>query len=1316
MKAVAAIVALLAIAALTALGGNTTPAAAQQSLPAPAQVAVANGPNPGEVIIGWTKVPDAAFYRIGWVASNDYQAISAAGGNPLEALAFIDVSNRGQNVHTLKRLTPGVEYNFLVGSNDARYGRPKYSPAGASLTLNSSPGSAIGSASAKVTWKAVAGAKFYRIAWAAVDDQQAISAAGGNLLEAFAFIDVSNRGQTEHTVTRLTPGIEYQFIVGSKDNLHGTPQWFSGPTTLTPGSSQSGTGKMYWTDVDTGKIHRANLDGTQVEEIPIPGRDIPHGIALDLSAGKMYWTHLDIGKIRRANLDGTQVEDLIASGLGTPWGIVLDVPAGKMYWADYQRDKIQRANLDGSQIEDLVTGLGNVHSIDLDTIAGKIYWADHQRDKIQRANLDGSQVEDLVTRGRYGHPWGIALDVSAGKMYWTVLGAGKIYRANLDGSDVQDLVTSDRLRSTHGIALDVSSGKMYWTDISGGKIQRANLDGTQVEDLVTSGLVHPDFIVLSVTSTQSTYLQSMPQLYWVDEEAQKIQRTAGGGRQVEDQLTAAQGLNKPGSIALDLDAGKMYYTDDGEGVIGRANLDGSDVQILAMANDPVGIALDLGARKMYWIERTQGEIWRADLEGDGSEAVVSWMGGFEPYQIALDPSERKMYVTLRKAHGIVRLNLDDPADFSDFAFLQPSVGTSAIADPMGLALDLSRGRMYWTERHQPADKIRRANLDGSGAQDLITSAGHSLSGIALDVVVGKMYWTDEVAGAIKRADLDGGNEQTVVTGLNAPEGIAFTHNDRAVLEALYNAAGGNEWTYSTNWFEPDLSTWLGVTVEEATGRVTRLDLNDLNLIGEIPEELEYLTALETLRLEGNELEGCMPQGGNLPSAVEAGRQEWKAKVIKDFGARGGDPDAPVWQYMLFSASLAAVEFGGTSLQRVTTHFIAPSFSLGLPPCPPEAPFPADWPSRADETTKTDAVALLAIRYYYVTTHGNEANGANKLNVDGGWNGSLLAYASNPRSADCLANDPFAGIHGVTAEEIDGCYRVTRLNFADRGLQGGIPPDIARLGELKRLNLSQNQLTGTIPPELGNLSNLYLLALNDNRLSGAIPAALGNLDGGTLDDDSYAALALSAAGREILDLHLQENQLSGFIPPALANIGYLRTMKIDPQSNAAGEYNLEGCLPSNLVLDTIGVLPKVATSLIGKTADKAKDLLGVATPTDKIEGAVNDGLLETQSIQRRLDGLEGETREKQLERIEGMAGNVVDASKDTVKLVDEHGSFDSSTPYLSEDLMAKILLKGTASLLKLMSEVMSIVESRIADALGLGDREDVACGQFENAGS
>ena len=77
-------------------------------LPAPTGITVHNGNNTGEAIVSWHAVPDAAFYRIGWVALPDYQATVDAGRDWLEAFHFLDAANTGQTQWTLSRLAPGI--------------------------------------------------------------------------------------------------------------------------------------------------------------------------------------------------------------------------------------------------------------------------------------------------------------------------------------------------------------------------------------------------------------------------------------------------------------------------------------------------------------------------------------------------------------------------------------------------------------------------------------------------------------------------------------------------------------------------------------------------------------------------------------------------------------------------------------------------------------------------------------------------------------------------------------------------------------------------------------------------------------------------------------------------------------------------------------------------------------------------------------------------------------------------------------------------------------------------------------------------------
>ena len=127
MKAMVVALSLAAGLLVVVAVSLAAPAGAQGGLAAPGNVRVVDGANAGEVTVSWDGVDDAAFYRIGWVASDRIAAVQAAGQEWLDAFAFADVANRGQTAHTLTDLAPGVRYAFSIGSIDARFGAARWS-------------------------------------------------------------------------------------------------------------------------------------------------------------------------------------------------------------------------------------------------------------------------------------------------------------------------------------------------------------------------------------------------------------------------------------------------------------------------------------------------------------------------------------------------------------------------------------------------------------------------------------------------------------------------------------------------------------------------------------------------------------------------------------------------------------------------------------------------------------------------------------------------------------------------------------------------------------------------------------------------------------------------------------------------------------------------------------------------------------------------------------------------------------------------------------------------------------------------------------
>jgi sugar lactone lactonase YvrE len=265
----------------------------------------------------------------------------------------------------------------------------------------------------------------------------------------------------------------------------------------------SKAGKIYWTEYETGRVRRANLDGSEVETLILA--DGPVGIALDPDAGRIYWTTDGPypWRIQYAALDGSGVRDLLSGRfLNRPTDIVLQLnPEKKLFWGETVAGRIRSANLDGTAIEDIVSsGLGvedragsevtAVYGMALDPKKRALYWSELTNGLIQRRGIaDG---DDRIWRDRSGgvsSPVGLAVDVVERKLYWADQGSTTLQRADLDGGNLETLMTrAQGLARPWALALDHERRKVYWTDIASDTIRRADVDGGHAELVVR---LHP---------------------------------------------------------------------------------------------------------------------------------------------------------------------------------------------------------------------------------------------------------------------------------------------------------------------------------------------------------------------------------------------------------------------------------------------------------------------------------------------------------------------------------------------------------------------------------------------------------------------------------------------------------------------------------------------------------------------------------------------------------------------------------------------------------------------------------------------------------
>jgi len=103
-----------------------------------------------------------------------------------------------------------------------------------------------------------------------------------------------------------------------------------------------------------------------------------------------------------------------------------------------------------------------------------------------------------------------------------------------------------------------------------------------------------------------------------------------------------------------------------------------------------------------------------------------------------------------------------------------------------------QGKLYWTDTL--TDKIQRANLDGSGIEDILSINDPAV--LQLDVDGGRMYWVStypaEGLYRVHRAGLNGSNLETIHEVTNPVAGIALNPLAGKLYYAVHDCPGNSK--------------------------------------------------------------------------------------------------------------------------------------------------------------------------------------------------------------------------------------------------------------------------------------------------------------------------------------------------------------------------------------------------------------------------------------------------------------------------------------------------------------------------------------------
>ena len=297
----------------------------------------------------------------------------------------------------------------------------------------------------------------------------------------------------------------------------------------------------------------------------------------------------------------------------------------------------------------------------------------------------------------------------------------------------------------------------------------------------------------TILKSQRAQAATTPRLFVLELNAGCIHSMNADG---SDGRTIVTGCRLPDGIAVDVEAGHIYWTNMGvpslnDGSIERADLDGKNRQTIVAEGKtftPKQIILDKKSGKLYWCDREGMRVMRVNLDGSQLETLVeSGHGDVERRDqtrwcvgLTIDPKDRKIYWTQKGPDNagrgrIFRANLEIPPGQTAVNRSDIEVFFNRLPEPIDLELDLKSRVLYWTDRGDPprGNTVNRASIDNKPAEpEIVVTHLMEGIGIALDVPGDRMFVTD-FAGSIYSARLDGSGERNFLFAQGNLTGIAY---------------------------------------------------------------------------------------------------------------------------------------------------------------------------------------------------------------------------------------------------------------------------------------------------------------------------------------------------------------------------------------------------------------------------------------------------------------------------------------------------------------------------------------------------------------
>ncbi|RCV37831.1 hypothetical protein SETIT_8G093700v2 [Setaria italica] len=369
-------------------------------------------------------------------------------------------------------------------------------------------------------------------------------------------------------------------------------------------------------------------------------------------------------------------------------------------------------------------------------------------------------------------------------------------------------------------------------------------------------------------------------------------------------------------------------------------------------------------------------------------------------------------------------------------------------------------------------------------------------------------------------------------------------------------------------------TWTGVLCNHG-GRVSKLDLRGLNLVGRISPSIGNLSALHSLYLQDNNFVGNIPNQLGMLGRLQ---------VLNLSGnlLTGNIPSSLTNCTNLMTVDLSWNTISGNIpssihlLQRIRKLFIGKNKLDGsIPPSLGNLSLLNTLDVNTNNLTGTIPEVLGRLNYIqYLQLSINNLKGFVPLPLYNLSTLAFFAFAKNDLSGEIPTDIGFRlpnlrvfhicinKFSGPIPSSLHNVTNIQSIRMSNNLLTGSVPPGLNGLHNLTMYNIGFNHISDTtrIITDLTNCSKLQLIALDENLIEGSFPDSVGNLSS------------------SLIKLYLGGNRINGQIPPSIRSLTSLTLLNVS--------YNqLSGSIPSE-----IGHLSEL--TVLGLAVNKLSGLIPV----------------------------------------------------------------------------------------------------------------------------